>query len=130
MKYNQNEDEKGYISKIIELINNNIIGNTSARAISLLMGLNRNYLSDKQLKEGRYEQYNKFFTLATNFLLLNNSDLNFKSGKHYTNFINGTIEIIFREMVRKGIYSEDEVLAVQKTQFKALFLPFTLLLEL
>jgi len=120
MNINQKEEEKGYISKIIELINYNITGNTSARAVSLFMGLNRNYLSDKQLREGSYEQYNKFFNLATNFLLLNRIDLDFKSDKHYTKFIDETMEIIFQEMVRKGIYSEDEVLAVQRTQFKAL----------
>ena len=110
----------GYISKIIELINNNIIGKTSARAVSLLMGMNRNYLSDKQLREGKYEQYNKYFTLATNFLLLNRIDLNFRSIKHYKKFINGSLEIIFQEMIRKGIYSKDEGLAIQYTQFIAL----------
>ena len=120
MNNSQKEDEEGYISKIIKLLNKNIISNTSARAVSLCMGLNRNYLSDKQLREGKYEQYNKFFTLATNLLLLNRSDLDFKSDEHYKQYRDGTVEIIFHEMVRKGIYSEDQVLAVQKTQFKAL----------
>ncbi|MFX1276186.1 MAG: hypothetical protein ACFFBP_09090 [Promethearchaeota archaeon] len=120
MNNDQRESEKGYISKIIKLINNNIIGETSARAISLLMGLNRNYLSDKQLKEGKYEQYTKFFTLATNFLLLSPNSLNFKSNSHYKKFIDGSIEIIFQEMVRKGIYSKNEILDIQMTQFIAL----------
>jgi len=120
MNINNKQYEKGYISKIIDLLNNNIKGNISARAVSLLMSLNRNYLSDKQLREGRYEQYNKFFALATNFLLLNRFNLNFRSDTHYKKFIAGTIDIIFQEMVRKGIYSEDEVLTIQKTQFKSL----------
>lgn len=120
MNINKKQYEKGYISKIIELLNSNIIGNLSARAVSLLMSLNRNYLSDKQLREGKYEQYNKFFSLATNFLLLNRFNLNFRSDTHYKNFIAGTIDIIFQKMVRKGIYSEDEVLTIQKTQFKSL----------
>ena len=110
-----------YISKIIELINNNIIGEAvSARAISLLMGMNHNYLSDKLIKEGKYEQYNKYFTLATNFLLLNSSDLKFRSDIHCKKFMDGSLEIIFQEMVRKGIFSKDESLAVQETQFRAL----------
>ncbi|MHA1456121.1 MAG: hypothetical protein ACTSR5_09095 [Promethearchaeota archaeon] len=116
----ENNLKKSYISKIIELLNYNITGKISARAVSLLMGLNRNYLSDKQLREGKYEQYNKFFALATNILLLNRFDLNFRSDTHYKKFMAGTIEIIFQEMVRKGIYSKDEVLTIQKTQFKAL----------
>ena len=120
MNINGNQFEESYISKIIELLNYNIIGKTSARAVSLHMGLNHNYLSDKQLREGKYEQYNKFFALATNFLLLNRFDLNFRSDTHYKKFMAGTIEIIFQEMVRKGIYSKDEVLTIQKTQFKAL----------
>lgn len=120
MNISNKQYEKGYISKIIELLNINIIGKTSARAVSLMMGLNRNYLSDKQLREGKYEQYNKFFTLATNFLLLNHFDLNFWSETQYKRFIDGTIEIIFQEMVRKGIYSKDKVLTIQKTQFIAL----------
>lgn len=120
MNFNKKQYEKGYISKIIELLNNSITCNISARAISLFMSLNRNYLSDKQLREGKYEQYNKFFALATNFLLLNRFNLNFRSDTHYKKFIAGTIDIIFQEMVRKGIYSEDESLNIQKTQFKAL----------
>jgi len=112
--------KEGYISKIIELLNHNIIDNTSARAVSLLMGMNRNYLSDKQRREGKYEQYNKFFTLATNFLLLDRNEINFWSDKHYKKFIEGCLEIIFQGMVRKGIYSEDEGLHIQQTQFKAI----------
>ena len=122
--YFHNKDEAGYISQIIELINNSIIGKTSARAVSLLMGMNRNYLSDKQLREGKYEQYNKYFTLATNFLLINRNALNFCSDRHYVKFRNGSLEIIFQEMIRKGVYSNDEGLTIQKTQFKALI--FTL----
>ena len=122
----QLKDEDGYISKIVELINNNIIGKTSARSISLLMHMNRNYLSDKQRREGRYEQFSKYFTLATNFLLLNHDNhkipncLHFKSKVHYKRFINGTLKIIFQEMVRKGVYSKDEALILQRTQFNAL----------
>lgn len=116
----QFNDEDGYISKIIELINYNIIGETSARAVSLLMGMNRNYLSDKQRREGKYEQISKYFTLGTNFLLLDRNDLHFRSDTHYKDYMEGTLEIIFREMVGKGIYSKDEALSIQKTQFKAL----------
>jgi len=122
--YFHNIDEAGYISQIIELINNSIIDKTSARAVSLLMGMNRNYLSDKQLREGKYEQYNKYFTLATNFLLINRNALNFCSDWHYEKFRNGSLEFIFQEMIRKGVYSNDEGLIIQKTQFKALI--FTL----
>jgi len=89
--------KEGYISKIIELLNHNIIDNTSARAVSLLMGMNRNYLSDKQRREGKYEQYNKFFTLATNFLLLDRNEINFWSDKHYKKFIEGCLKSFFKE---------------------------------
>ena len=117
---NQPKYDEGYISKIIELINDNIVGKTSARAISLLMGINRNYLSDKQLREGNYEQYNKYFTLATNFLLLDCHKLNFCSDRHFEIYRNGSLEMLFQEMTRKGVYSNHEGLVIQRKQFKAL----------
>ena len=120
MKKSIDEYEKNYISKIIDLLNKKIKAQTSARALSLLMGLNRNYLSDKKLKEGKYDQYTKFFGLATNLLLLDFKSLNFKSFSNYNEFRAESLEIIFQEMVRKGIYSKDEVLSIQMVQFRAL----------
>jgi len=106
MKNNRNKFEKSYISKSLDLLYNRIKGQISARTLSLSMGLNRNYLSNKKQKEGKYNKYTKFFGLATNLLLLDFKSLNFKSFSHYNEFREKFLEIILQEMVRKGIYSK------------------------
>lgn len=110
-----------YIKRILLLLNDNIKNSPISRqALSKRMDMNRNYLEDLQKRTGKYDQYIKFFDLAINLLLIDLENFKFKSNTHYERFREGSLELIFQEMVRKGVYSDELVINMQKAQFKTI----------
>jgi hypothetical protein len=85
------------------------------------MGMNPNYLSEikKRLKNTESDQYSKYFTLSTNILLLNLKSFKFKNRKNYEKFKTKVLDIIFQEMVKQGIFSDENAELMQK-QFNVL----------
>jgi len=106
--------DASYIKRILLLLNENIQDSSVSRqALSKRMGMNRNYLEDLQKRTGKYDQYIKFFDLAINILLIDIDNFKFKSKTHYERFREGSLELIFQEMVRKGVYSDELVINIQ-----------------
>jgi hypothetical protein len=97
----------------------------SLLSIAKRMDMNPNYLSEikKRLKNTESDQYSKYFTLSTNILLLKYRSFKFRNRKNYEKFKTGALDIIFQEMVRQGIFS-DENAELMRRQYD--FLVYTL----
>jgi len=68
--------------------------------------------------ESEHDTYSKYLRLAVNLLLIEQSDFNFFDHDSYNKFRDGSLIIIFNEMVDKGIFN-NEVEGIDD-QFKAL----------
>jgi hypothetical protein len=116
---NKYYSEPDYITKICFLLDDcaiweNIKGSKvephSKESISLVLEQSHSYLESLALSsstEQSIEVYSKYFKLATNLLLIKQTDFKFISDKEYRNFREGTIDIIFEELVRLGIFEEE-----------------------
>ncbi len=126
----KNYNNIDFITKIVLFLDDCVIWEKTGRlkenspsllSISECMDMNRNYLLEikKRLKNTKSDQYSKYFTLSTNILLLKYRDFKFKSKKVYENFKKGALDIIFQEMVRQGIFSNENA-EIMKRQYKVL----------
>jgi len=119
-----------FIAKIVLLLDDSAIWEKiehskedphSLLSISKRMGMNPNYLSEikKRLRKTESYTYSKYFTLATNIILLKYKSFKFKNKKNCENFKIGALDIVFQEMVRQGIFS-DENADIMRKQYEAL----------
>jgi hypothetical protein len=126
----KNYNNIDFITKIVLFLDDCVIWEKTGQlkgyspallSISKCIGMNPNYLFEikNRLKNTKSDQYSKYFTLSTNILLLKYRDLKFKSIKSYENFKKGALDIIFQEMVRQGIFSNENA-EIMKRQYEAL----------
>jgi len=132
---NENFAEMDFITKILFLLDKNAFWDNTglpARTQAHSETFIEKQLSGKgYLQSIRYssrevrqqEEYSKYLRLTTNLLLLKKSSFKWKSDAHYNKFKEEALDIVFQEMIDKGIYNDEDDIVISglKEQHEALF---------